>query len=84
LAARLMTLLCKKNIVAISKEVKTGCNLAEFSMKGYGSKMAVLMMMMMMMMMMRTIIMFSVSNLWNRNLIGVKRNIYRRRKASFS
>jgi hypothetical protein len=42
-------LLCKKNIVAKSKEVKIGCNLADFSKEGYGSKKAVLPMMMMMM-----------------------------------
>jgi hypothetical protein len=35
-----------------SKGVKTGCNLAESSKKGYGSKRAVFPMMMMMMMMM--------------------------------
>jgi hypothetical protein len=33
-----------------SKDVKTGCNLAESSKEGYGSKGAVLSMMMMMMM----------------------------------
>jgi hypothetical protein len=33
-------LLCKKIIVAKSKEVKTGCNLAEYSKEGYGSKRA--------------------------------------------
>jgi hypothetical protein len=37
-----MTLLCKKIIVAKSKEVKSGCNLAEPSKKGYGSKRHVL------------------------------------------
>jgi hypothetical protein len=43
LEARLATLLCKKKIiVAKSKEVKPGCNLAEFSKEGYGSKRAVL------------------------------------------
>jgi hypothetical protein len=36
-----MTLLCKK-IVAKSKEVKTGCNLAESSKEAYGSKRDVL------------------------------------------
>jgi hypothetical protein len=41
LDARLTTLLCKKKIVAKSKEVKSGCNLAESSKKGYGSKGAV-------------------------------------------
>jgi hypothetical protein len=41
----------KKNDVE-SKEVKTGCNLAESSKKDHGSKRAVLMMMMVMMMMM--------------------------------
>jgi hypothetical protein len=35
---RLMTLLCKKIIVAKSGELKTECNLAEFSKEGYGSK----------------------------------------------
>jgi hypothetical protein len=40
-------LLCKKIIVAISKEVKTGCSLVESSNEGYGSKRAVLLMMMM-------------------------------------
>jgi hypothetical protein len=41
-----MTLLCKKIIVAKSKEVKTGSNVAEFS-EGYNSKRAVLPMTMM-------------------------------------
>jgi hypothetical protein len=43
-----MTLLCKRLIVAISKEVKTGCpnsqewtNLAESSEEGFDSKRAV-------------------------------------------
>jgi hypothetical protein len=44
LNARLTTLLCKKIIVAKSKEVKTGCNLAETSKEG--SESAVLSMMM--------------------------------------
>jgi hypothetical protein len=35
-------LLYKKTSVAKSKEVKTGCNLAEFSKEDYGSKRAVL------------------------------------------
>jgi hypothetical protein len=39
-------LLCKKIIVAKSKKVKTGCNLAESSKEGYGSKRAVLAMVM--------------------------------------
>jgi hypothetical protein len=47
LDARLTTLLCKQIIVAKSKEVKTGCNLAESSRQGYGSKSAGLPMMMM-------------------------------------
>jgi hypothetical protein len=34
-----------KGIVAKSKEMKTGCNLAESSKEGYGSKRAVLPMM---------------------------------------
>jgi hypothetical protein len=38
LGARLTTLACKKVIVAKSKEVKIGCNLAESSEEGYGSK----------------------------------------------
>jgi hypothetical protein len=42
LEARLTTLLIKKIIVTNSKEVKTGCNLAESSKEGYGSKRAVL------------------------------------------
>jgi hypothetical protein len=47
LDARLTTLLCKKkNIVAKSKEVKTGCNLAESSKEGCGSKRTVLQIMM--------------------------------------
>jgi hypothetical protein len=51
LDARLTTLLCKqKSIVAKSKEVKTGTNLAESFKEGYGLKTAVLPMMMMMMM----------------------------------
>jgi hypothetical protein len=52
LEARLTTLLCKRIIVARFKQMKTGCNLAEFSKEGYGSKGAVLPLMMMMMMMM--------------------------------
>jgi hypothetical protein len=52
LEARPTTLLCKQIIVAKSKEVKTGSNLAESSKGGYGSKSAVLPMMVMMMMMM--------------------------------
>jgi hypothetical protein len=44
-----MTLLCKKNIVTKSKEVKTGCSLAECSDESYGSKRAVLAMIIMMM-----------------------------------
>jgi hypothetical protein len=51
LDARLATLLCKKIIVAKSKEVKTGYSLAESSKEGYGSKWAVLPMMMIMMIM---------------------------------
>jgi hypothetical protein len=35
-------MLCKKNIVAKSKEVKTGSNLAESSKEGYGPERAVL------------------------------------------
>jgi hypothetical protein len=42
-----MTFLCKKNIVAKSKEVKIGCSLAESSKEGYGSKRAVFPMMIM-------------------------------------
>jgi hypothetical protein len=38
---RLATLLCKKFIAAKSRDVKTGCNLSEFSKEGYGSKRAV-------------------------------------------
>jgi hypothetical protein len=45
LDARLTTLLCKEDIVVISKEVKTGCNLAKSSEEGYGSKVAVFPMM---------------------------------------
>jgi hypothetical protein len=50
---RLIILLCKKFILARSKEVETGMvqfktNLAEYSKEGYGSKRAVLLMMMMM------------------------------------
>jgi hypothetical protein len=40
-----MTLLCKKCIVAKSKEVETGSNLAESSKECYGSERAVLPMM---------------------------------------
>jgi hypothetical protein len=47
LDARLTTLLCKKSIVANSKEVKTGCDLAESSKDGYGSERAVFPMIMM-------------------------------------
>jgi hypothetical protein len=39
---------CKEIIAAKSKEVKTGCNLAESSKEGYGSERAVLLMMVMM------------------------------------
>jgi hypothetical protein len=43
-----MTLFCKIKItVAKSKEVKTGCNLAESSKEGCGSKIPALEMMMM-------------------------------------
>jgi hypothetical protein len=52
LDARLTILLWKKKIVAKSKEVKIGSNLAESSKKGYVSKSALLPMMMMMMMIM--------------------------------
>jgi hypothetical protein len=52
LDARPTTLLCKRSIVAKSKEMKTGCNLADFSKQSYGSRNAVLPVMMMMMMMM--------------------------------
>jgi hypothetical protein len=38
LGATLTTLLCKKNTVAKSKEVKTGYNLAEFSKVGMVQK----------------------------------------------
>jgi hypothetical protein len=41
LDARLTTLLCKKIIVAKSKEVKTRSNLAESSKEGHDSKRAV-------------------------------------------
>jgi hypothetical protein len=41
------TLVCKRIVVAKSKELKTGCNLAECSKEGHGSKRAVLPMMMM-------------------------------------
>jgi hypothetical protein len=47
LDARLTTLLREKIIVAISKEVKTGLNMAESCKEGYGSKRAVLPMMLM-------------------------------------
>jgi hypothetical protein len=49
LDARLMTLLCMQIIVTKSKKVKTGCNLAESSMEGCGSKRDNLPMMVMMM-----------------------------------
>jgi hypothetical protein len=42
-------MLCKKNTVAKSKEVKTGCNLAESSKEDCGSKRPVLLLMMTMM-----------------------------------
>jgi hypothetical protein len=61
LDAILKNLFCKKNIVAKSKDVKIGCDLAESSKEGYGSKRAVLPMMMMMMMM--TTIMISLNGL---------------------
>jgi hypothetical protein len=47
-------LLCETIIVANSKEVKTGPNLADSSEEGCGSKRAVLPMMLMMIMMMVT------------------------------
>jgi hypothetical protein len=43
--ARPTTLLCKKNIVTKSKEVKTGSILAKSSKEDYGAKSAVLPMM---------------------------------------
>jgi hypothetical protein len=46
---RLITLLCKKTVIAKTKEVKPGSNVVEFSKEGYGSKWAVLPMMMTMM-----------------------------------
>jgi hypothetical protein len=49
LDAGLTTLLRKKITVAKSKEMETGCSLAESSKEGCGSKRAVLPMMMMMM-----------------------------------
>jgi hypothetical protein len=47
LGARLKTLLCKKVIVAESKEVKTECNLEESSKEGCSSKRVIFPMMMM-------------------------------------
>jgi hypothetical protein len=47
LDAKLTTLLYIKIIVTKSKEVKTGCNLAEICTEGYGSKRAALSVMMM-------------------------------------
>jgi hypothetical protein len=41
LDATLMTLPCKKNIIMKSREMKTGCNLAESYKEGHGSKGAV-------------------------------------------
>jgi hypothetical protein len=35
---RLTNFLCKKNIIAKSKKVKTGCSVTEFSKEGYGSE----------------------------------------------
>jgi hypothetical protein len=52
LDARLTTLLCKRIIVAKSKEVKTGSYLSESFKKGYGSNSAVLPMMLLLTMMM--------------------------------
>jgi hypothetical protein len=46
LDARLTTLLCKKIIVAKSKEVKSRSNVAESSKEGYGSKSVVLLLLM--------------------------------------
>jgi hypothetical protein len=43
--ARLTILLCRNIIDGNPKKVKTGCNLAESSKEGYGSKRAVLPMM---------------------------------------
>jgi hypothetical protein len=40
LDARLTTFLCKRNIVAKPKELKSGCKLAESSKEGYDSKTA--------------------------------------------
>jgi hypothetical protein len=45
MGARLMTLLCKKIIVAKSEELKTGCSLIESSKEGCGSERAFLPMM---------------------------------------
>jgi hypothetical protein len=41
LDARLAILLCKESIVAKFKEVKSGCNVGEYSKEGDGSKRAV-------------------------------------------
>jgi hypothetical protein len=57
LDAKLTTLLCKKNTVRKSKEVKTECNVAASPKEGYGSKRVVLPMMMMTMMMMMMMMM---------------------------
>jgi hypothetical protein len=47
LDARLTTLLCKKIIVAKSKQVKTGSNPVESPKEGYGSKRVALPMLLM-------------------------------------
>jgi hypothetical protein len=66
-------LLYEKNIVAKSKEVKTGCNLAEYSKEGYGSKRSVLpmMKMMMMMMMMVMVMMMTTTTTTTTNMVVV-------------
>jgi hypothetical protein len=46
------TLLCKQITIIKFKEVKTGCNLTEYSKEGYGSEKGFLPVMMMMMIMM--------------------------------
>jgi hypothetical protein len=48
LAARPMTLICKKITVEISKEVETGCNVAESSKEVCGSKRVVFLLLLMM------------------------------------
>jgi hypothetical protein len=62
LDARLTTLFGKRVIVVKSKEVETGCTLAEYSKEGYRSKRAVLPMLMMMISIIRSYVVLVTDN----------------------